>query len=446
MHRRIWRTQGAACSTGAAVLLAALAAGCGSSGGSPAGGGSSASTSASGATSSTASASASASAGGLAAPAAHFQKYVGGSSGKADASKSPITFGFINDQGGTVSFPEGTTAAQTAVEFVNDHLDGIDGHPVKLVQCLVATGESQGQTCAEQFRNDSSVLATVEGGLPVGAEAFHSTMAGAKPTIETVPNSPADATATNAYGLTSGLFGNIPGFLGGVESVHAKTASVLYPGDDPSGQLAAKAVKAALAAKGVKVTEAGYSSSASSLVAPAVASGAGHTDVVVTLFPAPSECIAGAKALQQVAASEPVVSLSTCAAPSVASSLGDLPKWIYFSQVDLNLAPSLSPDVASYDSVMKAYNGSSVNTSIFAQDSFLGVLTAVKMANQAGGANATSQTIGKALKMFKGPAPMGPPLKVGGEPHMPAILTSASKVYSYQGSGQWKALTGWIGG
>jgi hypothetical protein len=42
-------------------------------------------------------------------------KYVGGTAGAADKSKSAITFGMINDEGGVPSFPEGSAAADAAV-------------------------------------------------------------------------------------------------------------------------------------------------------------------------------------------------------------------------------------------------------------------------------------------------------------------------------------------
>src|SRR3954451_17010166 len=67
-----------------------------------------------------------------------YSAYVGGTAGAADSSKSPITFGLINDEGGVPSFPEGSTAANAAVKFLNEQLGGVGGHPVNLVTCLVA--------------------------------------------------------------------------------------------------------------------------------------------------------------------------------------------------------------------------------------------------------------------------------------------------------------------
>lgn len=54
--------------------------------------------------------------------------YIGGKKGKANPSLSPVVIGYVNQQGGTLSFPEATEALKATVKFVNDRLGGIDGH------------------------------------------------------------------------------------------------------------------------------------------------------------------------------------------------------------------------------------------------------------------------------------------------------------------------------
>jgi branched-chain amino acid transport system substrate-binding protein len=386
--------------------------------------------------------------GDLSAAAEVFQPFVGGTAGEADPSKSTITFGFLNDEGGTVSFPEGTIAAEVGVEFINKYLGGIEGHPIAIEKCLVATGEEQGQTCAQKFRNNSEVVATVEPTAVVGSEAFQHTMAGAKPTIIGVPNSPADAGSKNGSGLTAGVFGNVPGYTAAVQAVGAKSVSLLYPGDDPTGQLAAKSMTEAFEAEGVSVKSAGFSSKSSSFLAPAQAAGVGQTEVVTTLFPLPSECIAGAKALQQLAAEEPVISLSTCANPAVAEALGDIPSWVYASQTEL--APELSPELTAFKEIMEAAKGPEVNyDSSFAATGFSTLLVATKMGNEVGAEKVSPETINAALETLEGPTPMGPPLKKRGvvEPKLPALLTTAMGIYQYEGEGKWSQPTKskWVG-
>jgi branched-chain amino acid transport system substrate-binding protein len=421
--RRSRRTAVALAPFGLALALAA----CGSSGGSTTG-------SASGAK---------ASGPNLSSAAGVYQDFVGGKSGKADASQSPVVIGFVNDEGGIPSFPEGSVAAQAAVRFVNDNLGGVAGHPVELKKCLVAGNEEQGQSCAQQFLNDKQVKVIVEDSQVVGAQAFHQTLAGKLPVVVGSPNSVADATAKNAYGISAGVFGTNPGFVSyATQFVHAKTASLIFPADDPTGQVAAKQIKASLTKAGIKVQDAGYKSSSPDLLAPVTAAGAGHTDVIVTLFPSPPTCIAGAKALQQASAGKPVLSLNLCIGDPVKKAVGDYPKWTYIS---LNTNPDIKGvDSATdaYASVMKAYAPANANVGGFAPHAFMGVLTAVKALGEAGGADATSEAIATKLKAYTGPTPMfAPNLKFGSVPGLPTIGSFQTRLYTYKGGGSWSDAT-----
>src|SRR5512146_1236513 len=66
----------------------------------------------------------------------NYRQFTGGS-GKANASLSPVTIGWVNEQGGPPSqtFPQATLAAQATVKFINAELGGVHGHPVQLSTC-----------------------------------------------------------------------------------------------------------------------------------------------------------------------------------------------------------------------------------------------------------------------------------------------------------------------
>ena len=415
----------------AAVALAAALAACGGSGGSS-----------SGTSSSASGAAATSDATNLAGATATYQPYVGGSSGKADTSKTAVTIGFVNNDGGVPSFPEADVGAQAAVRFLNENLGGINGAPVKLDVCNVGGSEEQGQSCAQQFLGNSQVNAITQGSLPVGAQTFHKTVAGKKPVIIGSPNSVADASAKNAYPITAGVFGTDPGFVYYATRVlHAKTAALLFPGDDPTGQVAANQIKTDLTKAGVKVTAAGYKSTSPDLLPVVQASGAPRADVTIALTPSPPTCIAGAKALQQAGVTKPILGLNLCVAGPVKQAVGDYPKWTYISVTELPVRGQ-SKAVDGFLDVMNAYAGPNANTGGFAQHGFMSVLTAAKMIMQAGGPDATAAQISAKLKAFTGPGPMlAPALKWGIVPPLPALGTVQSRLYTYQGDDKWKDAT-----
>jgi branched-chain amino acid transport system substrate-binding protein len=427
---------------GTPLVLALAMSACGSSGGGGATSAGSATTSAAAATTPSATASSPGKAAGV------YAKFVGGTAGKADGSKSPITIGFLNDEGGVPSFPEGSVAANAAVQFVNDQLGGIGGHPVKLETCLVATGEEQGQACAQKFLNDSAISAVVEDSAVVGAQAFHQTMAGKKPVIIGSPNSVADATAKNAYGISPGVFGTDPGFVTySTKYLHAKKASLLFPADDPTGQVAAKQISQSLQKAGLSVKQSGYKSTSPNFLPQVTAAGASQADVTATLFPSPPTCIAGGKAIQQAAVTKPVLSLGLCIGDPIKKALGDYPKWTYVFINENPDLPAADPYVAAYGDVMHQYAGASANLGGFAQHAFMGVLTTAKFMNEIGADTITPAAIAAKAKAFTGPTPMLPPnLKFGSVPGLPALGSIQTRLYTYEGGGKFKDATGgkWI--
>lgn len=373
-----------------------------------------------------------------------YSKFVGGSAGKADASKPAVTIGFVNDEGGIPSFPEGGVAAQAAVKFLNENLGGIDGAPVKLDVCKVAGSEEQGQTCAQQFLSNNAVNVIAEDSLVVGAQTFHKTMNAQKPVVIGSPNAIADATAKNVYPISAGVFGTDPGFVYySTQVLKAKTAALLFPADDPTGQVAAKQIKGDLEKAGVKVTTAGYKSTSPDILPVVQASGATKADVTIALLPSPPTCIAGAKALDQAGVTKPILGLAQCIADPVKAAVGDYPKWTYISVSTNPAVKGEDPATDGYVSVMDAY-APKANKGGFAPHGFMAVLTAAKMAAEGG---ADKAKIGAALLKFAGPTPMFPPtLKWGIVPPLPALGTVQSRLYTYNGSDDWKDATGgqWV--
>ena len=82
----------------------------------------------------------------------NYVKYVGGKNGAANNKLAPVQIGFFNQQGGAIVIgANATNGAQLAVNYANKHLGGVDGHPIKLVTCFIASAEEEGTTCGQKF-------------------------------------------------------------------------------------------------------------------------------------------------------------------------------------------------------------------------------------------------------------------------------------------------------
>ena len=148
---------------GIAALAVALlaAAGCSSS---------SSSSTTPPATSAAAAPSPSGTSGGLGAQSVtNYLTYTGGKSGPANSSLTPVTVGFVNQQGGPqVIGLHATDGAEMAIKYINAQLGGVDGHPIVLDTCFIASAEEEGTGCAQKFLANKNVHVISMGAVVIG--------------------------------------------------------------------------------------------------------------------------------------------------------------------------------------------------------------------------------------------------------------------------------------
>ena len=168
----------------AIAVLALTAAGCSSSGNSSAPASSTASS-----TASTASASAVGSATAAAASS------VLGTPHKATG--TPYVFGMINDETGAVTFPEARQGSIAAVDYVNDYLDGINGHPIQIDSCIGDGTPATAARCANQLvaAHPIAILGAADVGGPASIPIYaHANLA----YLGGIPFTPVPETAANS--------------------------------------------------------------------------------------------------------------------------------------------------------------------------------------------------------------------------------------------------------
>ena len=135
-------------SVAAVAMIALAAAGCSS--------GSSSSTGSSGGSTPTSSGSAAAASGS-----------VFGTPHKATG--TPYVFGMISDETGAVTFPEARQGSIAAVDYVNNYLNGINGHPIQIDECTGDGTPATAARCANQLVADHPMA--ILGAADVGAPA-----------------------------------------------------------------------------------------------------------------------------------------------------------------------------------------------------------------------------------------------------------------------------------
>jgi branched-chain amino acid transport system substrate-binding protein len=374
-----------------------------------------------------------------------YVKYVGGTAGAADNSKSPIVIGYVNQQGGANDVgPNSTIGAQMAADYVNKYAGGIDGHPVKLHTCFISTSEEQGQQCGQKMANDKAVDVVGVGAVAVGAQPLNASIGGDKPMVWGVSVNQVDTKNKNGYILFGDSFHILaPWGTFGRDVLKAKTAAVVYP-QVPGIIEGANAMVAGLEKAGIKVKRVGYEANATDLVGPLTAAGAQSADMIVPQSDAKG-CINLAKALEQTGVKAPVVSNPLCLSPIVSKGLGgDVPKWYYGIASSLTADPTDPAAKAMVDAMTKL-GKQDLAADPWVPTSMATVLTIIKFINEVGADNITPQAIADKAKEFKGPLVFGAPeVQCAKYPDAPAVCNDQTQFFDYSGKGQFKNASGFV--
>jgi branched-chain amino acid transport system substrate-binding protein len=374
-----------------------------------------------------------------------YVEYTGGSAGPADPSLTPVVIGWVNQQGGPIEIgATATDGARLGVQYVNEHLGGVGGHPVELKECFIAQAEEEGQRCAQEMSNDDALSVINMGAVAVGNQTFHATLGGAKPVIVGVSGSPADITQENA-GL---LYGDVLYVLAPLATysrdvLGAKSAALIFP-DVAGVQYAADVTAQAFEQAGIEVTKVGFPPEASDLVAPLTAAGAQEADVLVPII-TPADCVKTAKTIEQLGLEAPVLATPLCLNPATREGLGDFPLWTYLIASSLT-TDTTDPAVPPYQAVLTEYGQEAFIGEPWFMLGFAQVLTTVKFLNAIGVDNITPEAVLGQLKAFQGPLVLGPPeIQCGKYPEAPAVCNDLAQFYEYEGQGKFTGGGSWIG-
>jgi branched-chain amino acid transport system substrate-binding protein len=448
---RTYRRTGYAVAALAAAALAA--AGCSSSSSSPAASGSAASSGAAAPSSSSSAVSTASGSGGQGAQSVtNYLSYVNGKAGPANKSLPPVYIGYVNQQGGPTAVGLLATAgAQMAVNYANAELGGVDGHPIQLVTCFIASAEEEGTTCAQKFLANNKVNVIDMGGVAIGVQSFFSALNGAKPVIDGVAATPIDSVQKNAVILFGDVTHILPPFGTYARDVlHAKTAAIVYPSDNAGIAQGAAAVKQGLQAAGVSVKSVGYPESQTDLTSVLTAAGAQTADLVIPYTDA-AGCVNLAKSLQTLGINDPkkILSAPLCLNGQVIKGFGDFPHWTYSIASSLFGDPT-DPGMPAYEAAAKKYSTPANAPDPWNIVDFGQLLTTIKIMNEVGYAGLSPSAILAKAKAFTGPQALGAPaLACGKYSSAPGVCNDRIQFFTYTGGvtsnkPQWTKVAGWL--
>jgi branched-chain amino acid transport system substrate-binding protein len=376
-----------------------------------------------------------------------FVNYVCGKSGAANPKLSPALIGWSNNQGGTIisEGPEATAAAQFAVDWINKYAGGIDGHPLKLVTCLIKNSEEEGLACGNQFLANKNIHVISYGATATGGATIDSTVGGKIPLIEGFATNPSDVKNPNTYILFTATPFDYYGFgTFAKEVLHAKTAAIVYP--QGSGyQNSAGSAKTSMEAEGIKPTVVGYDVTSSALEGALTAAGAQTADAVVLVGGTPAACVALNKGLTTLGVSpSKVIGDFSCGISSEKAGYGgDLPKW-YFGEAQSGDSLTNSSVGKQYRAALAALGQSSNVTDVWYSGMFGTILTIAQFMNRVGFAKLSNRAMAAQAKAFRGPLLLGEPHPFCGKyPSAPSNCGGGDHFFQYLGNNKFKPIGSW---
>jgi branched-chain amino acid transport system substrate-binding protein len=343
-------------------------------------------------------------------------KFFAPSSGAADQSKKPITFGYVNQEGGVPSFPEATLGAEAAINYVNTRLGGVDGHPLKIVKCVVQT-EEDGQKCGTQMLNNPDIQAVMVGMLVVGGQSLYGVLNGQKPVLILNPLTQADYSAKNAYAFSGGVAAGYTAFgkfIGGDYLSPKPKSLAIVTTNNPAGIAAINGLVVPtlkqLGLTDIRIAQVSDTATGPDVVSAVQAAKADTADAVMISLQT-SGCIAAYDALKSLNITKPVITTNLCYAKPVAEHLnGSFPEGWNFAGLGFNPYMPADPNVPTswvlplnVREVASMAKGAEVDPTGPAIYTFGPVLTIAKILDGIGADKFNAQSLSAAMKSYKGP-------------------------------------------
>lgn len=383
----------------------------------------------------------------------NYPKYVGGH-GKANSKLSPIVIGAVNQQTSTGAIaPTWTTGVKVAVDYVNQHTHGVDGHPVKVVYCAIPTTVGSAAKCGQEFANNHKVSAVIAGAIDIGNTALEAALEPSKkPIFWDVSLSPVDENEPQGFiWWNTDTYVNVPYGAFAKTVIHAKSVSLVYPSSIPAEVTQADTVDAVLKYEGIKtVYKVGFTAADTDLTEPLEAAHVGNTTLVISVSSGGPTCAALAHTLKSLGLTTKtkVVTDVPCIAPTVAKADGgQLPHDWYYLTAQAMPGSSTKSLTTVAKKIFTEYGKGPLYASAWAEMGISLILSIAKLDTKLlkSGKKVTSATLFTAARGFKGPILQGAPHLDCGGFKTPATCNDRDEFFQNTAPGVMRRIGTWIG-
>ncbi len=290
------------------------------------------------------------------------------------ATGEPLKIGLINQENTPAgSFPELSVAAQAAVDYSNNELDGFGGRPVDLVVCTTTSTPESSQACANEMV-EADVEVVVDGIDLALASAYPVLDEAGIPVVGLTPATTTDYTAPNAYFLGGGALAVMLGQIKfAKEELDAETAVVLIDAS-PVGQAAQSLIQTAADNAGLEISFVSEEADAPDFTPAVTTADDEDADVWLVLHNVPA-CGGIWKARQSLGIDTPLVTLEICSERELLDSVGGAAEDSYFGGGLDTERPEDDPEVAIFREKLAQYAGEDADYLGTAATGFIDIMT-----------------------------------------------------------------------
>ncbi|MFD5594144.1 ABC transporter substrate-binding protein [Streptomyces griseorubiginosus] len=272
---------------------------------------------------------------------------------KNPAGGTPVVFGVLNLESGPVTFPEVLKGEQAAVDYVNEYLGGIGGHPIKLVSCVTDGQPATSTRCANQILDQKpvAILGAADTGAPAAMKVWERANLAY---LGGMTFTPAENTGKNSvqfYSTSQGDNAALSTYA--VKELGVSKGAVMYTDDSQGKSTGLGVIKPTMLNAGAKsVKGVAVPPAAADLSAQAAAVVQSGADAVYVNLP--NGCSNALRALQSVGNHAKLLGIGPCTEPKALESAGAAAEGLYTAQPFEPLDGG-SKDAKLFNAVMDKY-------------------------------------------------------------------------------------------
>src|SRR5690349_14028905 len=269
------------------------------------------------------------------------------------ATGTPYVFGMINDETGAVTFPEARQGAIAAMNYVNDYLGGINGHPIQIESCTGDGTPATAARCANQLvaSKPIAILGAADVGAPASIPIYqHANLA----YLGGIPFTPVPMTSPNSVQFWSVSVGdNAAAAVYAGKTLGVKSVAIIYF-SNPQGESLLPQITPVFKAAGVETIKNIPLSPTSPDPSPqaALVESSGAQLVYVDV---PNGCGNVLKALKSVGFTGKIMGIDPCGAPPVIEAAAGGAEGMYIASPFL-LQSGSSKQAQLFQAAMKKWS------------------------------------------------------------------------------------------